>query len=183
MSCEKIRQVLIEDPSAEQSSEVRSHLEACQECRKLHEDLLNLEQLSGLLKDQVSAPSDFASRVVSRADRRTGWRFGFLSGTAAVSLLLVAATLVGWNAPDQAQPEVAREVLESVGSGPERIVFKEFSAEEIIGVKDSGVRSDDYVEIIVENATGSEYLLRVPSTIKIRRSDLHHDLYFTDVSY
>jgi hypothetical protein len=183
MSCLKIRQILTEDPSAGLSSEVLTHLEVCDACRKFQQDLLNLEELSGLLRDNVSAPSDFASRVVRQTEKRPIWRFGLLSGAAATCLLLIAAS-VGWHdARKQIQPEVAPVIIQTAGTTPEGIIFKNFAADDPIGVQENGLIAEDYIDLIVESDAGSAYRVRVPSTIKIRRSDLHHDLYLTDVSY
>jgi hypothetical protein len=183
MNCEKIRQILTEDAGAGLASEVRSHLEACERCRRLHQDLLNLEELSGLLKGKVSAPPDFAARVLRRSVGQPNWRYGFLSGAAA-SLLILVAALVGWeHARNEVQPEVAPGMIQSLVQEPERIVLSPFAAEDTIGVQENGLLPDDYIDVLLRSASGSEYRVRVPSTIRIRQSDLHHDLYVTDVSY
>ncbi len=40
-----------------------------------------------------------------------------------------------------------------------------------------------YVDVILKSPSESEYILRLPSRIKVRTSDLNHDIYLNNASY
>ena len=74
-------------------------------------------------------------------------------------------------------------MIQSVVQEPERIVLSPFASEATSGVQENGPLPDDYVDLLLRSTSGSDYRVSVPSTIRVRQSDLHHDLYVTDVSY
>mgnify|MGYP004196345955 CR=1 FL=1 len=40
-----------------------------------------------------------------------------------------------------------------------------------------------YVDVILKNPSEPEYILRLPSRIKVRTSDLNHEIYLNNASY
>ena len=48
---------------------------------------------------------------------------------------------------------------------------------------DGDVVSNPYVDVILESPSEDEYILRLPSRIKIRTNDLNHEIYLNNTSY
>ena len=92
MTCQEVTKLLTEEIRAMNGVEVRGHLDQCLECQKFCGELLPLERLAGLLRDQVRAPSDFWSKVDSSLRKSfSGW-----NPVLAVGAVELVSIIVLW---------------------------------------------------------------------------------------
>ncbi|MCH8820735.1 MAG: hypothetical protein IIB03_10535 [Acidobacteria bacterium] len=177
MTCKEVEQLLTEDISLGNDARVEDHIGRCGVCRKLLRELDSMSELSRLLREMDQAPADFSSRVYARLARPSLWQ---LQWKPALVLGLVILGLVGflWIQEEQPAPEAM-------------LVSEETPREELFArVKDGDLEFIDgdwvegtYVDVILNSPTDAEYILRLPSRIKVRTNDLNHDIYLNNASY
>ena len=168
MTCKQVERILTENISAVEKADVQAHVQNCRRCDKLCRELQSMEKLSRLLGETVKSPSDFSSRVHRRLSEgpvswwQVYWRPVFVF--ALVTLFSVGFLWVrGVQVTDEA-------MLSS------RSVVQEES------VSDNEVPTP-YVDVIVSGPSQSEYILRLPSRIRIQTTHLNHDFYLEHASY
>lgn len=170
MTCKEVEQLLTEDISLGNDARVEDHIGRCGVCRKLLRELDSMSELSRLLREMDQAPADFSSRVYARLARPS---LGQLQWKPALVLGLVILGLVGflWIQEEQPAPEAM-------------LVSEETPREELFArVKDGDWVEGTYVDVILNSPTDAEYILRLPSRIKVRTNDLNHDIYLNNASY
>lgn len=170
MTCKEVEQLLTEDISLGNDARVEDHIGRCGVCRKLLRELDSMSELSRLLREMDQAPADFSSRVYARLARPSLWQ---LQWKPALVLGLVILGLVGflWIQEEQPAPEAM-------------LVSEETPREELFArVKDGDWVEGTYVDVILNSPTDAEYILRLPSRIKVRTNDLNHDIYLNNASY
>lgn len=167
MTCQEVEQLLLDDLSAAGRAAVREHLAACPACDTLHRELQALQDLSVRLRKEVSEgelPEEFTSKVISRIEAESHELAEWRLATVAAIVLLMSGTLI-WTA-----------------AGGAGTMQQEASA----GLSENSIdleADDPPVQLILEAPADSEYILEVPSRIKIRRQELHDDFYLTQVSH
>jgi hypothetical protein len=173
MNCKEVQNNLLEDLTSRFNESVADHLDGCSECKSLCQDLMELEDLSSFLQHQVSAPPDFRLNVLSTAKKvLPRWMFSIGPALAFVILITVSAgVLAFWDSPSV----VPGGALVVDNSGESLMIDYEISEIEI----DENL---EYVDIVQETPDG-QVILRVPSVIEVRRTELHEESEFRNVSY
>ena len=168
MTCKQVERILTENISAVEKADVQAHVQNCRRCDKLFLELQSMEKLSRFLGETVKSPSDFSSRVNRRLSEgpvswwQVYWRPVFVF--ALVTLFSVGFLWVR-------EVQVTDEAMLS-----SRSVVQEES------VSDNEVPTP-YVDVIVSGPSQSEYILRLPSRIRIQTTHLNHDFYLEHASY
>lgn len=177
MTCQEVTKLLTEDIQAMNQLKVRAHLAQCLECEEFRGELLSLESLAGLLRDQVRAPSDFSSKVDSSLrESSSGWKPVFaVVAVVLVSLIALWGVKNGYGVFESEQSVVSSREVKQEYTLPGRTGAVELPRLD--------PRSDDYVEVILDGPSEPEYILRLPSRIEIRRSQLHRDSSLKHVSH
>lgn len=180
MNCKEVERLLTEDLAWEGDPQVESHLERCGPCSKLHQDLLLLREWSGELREEVKAPADFSAHVM-REVRSPGFLAGFLLSPTRAGLVLV--TVFGL----MAMGDLSLEALFRDGGGSRAWESALESRQGItvfeLNADPEGTGGTSYVEVVLEDPTESEYILRLPSTIEIRRTEFQSEFYLQNVSH
>lgn len=171
MNCDQVHRMLAEDSTCRTEAGVAAHLRACPECRRMCDDLIQLEDLSRSLSGDFRVPASFRDEVLARvavasARTRRRRRWGF-----AVAATLLMGTALGllkpWQrldavtplaAPDEASWTAVMDSVDGEGTGP-------------------------LIEVVLDGESGHPVILRLPPTIEIRRTDLQEDFYIRHVSH
>ncbi len=178
MTCKQVEVILAEDIRAVERAEVQDHIRCCGECEKLYRDFLSMEEISRFLGETVEAPSDFSSRVHQRLAESSGWQV-FWRPVFVVGLLILISTGFLWVRVVQTTGEpvlASRPIVQEDESGSGSLVNAS-------GRVEPGEAPSPYVEVILSSPSQPEYILRLPSRIKIRTNQLHHDFYLEHASY
>lgn len=178
MTCKQVELILAEDIRAVEQAEVQDHIRCCGECEKLYRDLLSMEEISRLLGETVEAPTDFASRIHQRLAASSGWQV-FWRPVFVVGLLILISAGFLWVRVVQTRQEpvlAARSILQEDESRSGSLVNASGRVEPLPAPA-------PYVEVILSSPSQPEYILRLPSRIKIRTTRLHHDFYLEHASY
>ncbi len=171
MNCGQVQTNLAEDVLSRTDEDVASHLSSCPECRRVCEELLELEDLSRSLSGQFRVPTEFRDRVLARLDeqRARRWRRFGLVAAVLIAGVIVAAFVRPWDDDSAAEVEAAgRPIVMQVGPPS--------------GQAETG--SIDYVDVVVSRDGTNDLILRVPSVIEIHRTQLQQeDFYINNVSH
>ena len=174
MTCKQAERLLAENISAVEETDVQAHIRSCSRCQKLCRELQSMEQLSRLLGEIVEPPRDFSSQVQSRLSEVAGWQ-AYWRPIFVVSLVTLISVGFLWvrevRVTDEAMlgpPSVVQEELVS-GNDLQRVDAREVPA--------------PYVDVIVSGSSESEYILRLPSRIRIQTTHLNHEFYLEHASY
>jgi hypothetical protein len=167
MNCEQVQLSLVEDLANRTEEQVARHLESCAVCRRVCDELLELEDLSRSLSGRFRVPATFQAEVLARAaverPRKRRLRFAL---AAAVFVVISLGLVRPWDrlsAVDAPRREEPHRWAVSWGEGvPER--------------------DTPMVEVVIEGQE-EPLILRLPSTIEIRRTDLREDFYIQNVSH
>ena len=133
-----------------------------------------MEQLSRLLGETVESPSDFLSRVQSRLSEVSGWQ-AYRRPVFVVSLVTLITVGFLW----------VREVrvTDEAILGSRSVVQEESVSGNDLQRADAREVTAPYVEVILSGPSESEYILRLPSRIRIQTTHLNHDFYLEHASY
>lgn len=168
MTCDQIKEQLLEDLSCRRSSEVARHLSECTACATLVEELVELDQLVSMLKDQCSAPAGFRVDIVSRTSECRSWRGSYLRPVVFGALLLVAG-VVSWITLEG--PKHEQQVLDA----PASVYSDTVQASET---------DPAFVEVVVtDSSSEGGIILRLPTVIEIRQTEVAEDFYLRNVSH
>ncbi len=168
MTCKQVERTLTENISALEKADVQAHIRNCRRCEKFCRELQSMEKLSRLLGDAVESPSDFSSRVYRRLSEgpvsrwQAYWRPVFVFALVtlfSVGFLWVREVQVTGEAMLSSRPVVQEESV---------------SGNEVPA---------PYVDVIMSSPSQSEYILRLPSRIRIQSTHLNHDFYLEHASY
>lgn len=169
MNCVDVQTNLAEDLLRRIDEEVVNHLSDCPECRRLCDELLELEDLSRSLSGRFRVPTEFRDQVLVRlAQRKTRRRrrVGF-----ACAFVLIAVVVAAFVRPWEVDQESDRTV------GPPPVVMQ---SDVPVG---RVLSKPDYVDIVVSQDGSDDLILRVPSVIEIHRTQLQEDFYIRNVSH
>jgi len=183
------------------SPEVLEHLESCDDCRALHQDLLSLKQLSGELKGQMDLPPFFTERVCSQTTPTTRpvyWKFA----AALAGLVFLAIGIVNFvsvssetDASAAASAPVGKERIYRIdasdlavtASGIQRQgqVFsldgKEW--EEITPGDHLTFQPDVRIAGVDHKTSPPSYVFELPATIEVRQTQAENEFYLQNVSH
>ena len=168
MNCVEIQTSLAENLASRSEPLTAEHLAGCVDCSKACEELLELEALSLSLSGRFKVPSNFRDAVLCRfEEERPLRRWRTLLGVSC--LVLLAAVVVFF------KPWAVS------GSDGNPAAVNSFS----YSTPSSSVPSADagFVEIVVPGEGDDEIILRLPSVIEVRRTQLQEDFYITNVSH
>ena len=178
MNCKRIEKLLTQDLGRADGAEINAHLCRCQACRKLHDELVAIHQLTQSLGTEVKTPSDFSARVFDKISTRESWR-----EKAVFSLILVVLFSGGvfWTRGtgfemDTNHPDLAVHA-------PELLLEDGSSVDVPTGFENDSWLAAPYVEVIVKPPTEPNYILRLPLRIEVHQTHLHHDFYLHHASH
>ena len=177
MTCTEVERLLTEDISQGNDARVQRHIVGCSICRKLHRELDSMSELSRLLREIDKAPADFSSRVYERLEQPSLWQ---LQWKPALVLALVILGLVSFLWIQEMQP-VPEAMLVSEET-PREDAFTRVQDGDLELIDGDRVEGP-YVDVILKSPSEPEYILRLPSRIKVRTNDLNHDIYLNNASY
>lgn len=143
-----------------------AHLKECEECRSVYADLLEIEELSRSLSGRVQVPPNFREEVLAKVARERPSRpFRLVAALAGVVLLAATASFFqGVESVDSTRHE-GESALE--GGRPDKARPAE----------------PTYVDVIVTGEEDEKFILRLPSVIEVRRTELQEDFYISNVSH
>jgi predicted anti-sigma-YlaC factor YlaD len=160
MNCRRFQSSLAEDLLNQGEERVAAHLKECEECRAVYSDLLEIEELSRSLSGRVQVPPNFREEVLAKVARKRRSR-PFRLVAAVAGVVLLAATVSFFQG------------VESVDSTRHK------------GGRPDKARPAEptYVDVIVTGEENEEFILRLPSVIEVRRTELQEDFYISNVSH
>ena len=173
MSCESVLNKLTENLSSRFDVPVAAHLDECSECRSCCEDLVELKYLVQSCSGKHRVPSQFESETLSRLAQEKPSRLpSFRLVAVCVTLLMVTVGIVySWE--DETRIEEDRGLY---------IAAQDLHFEsEPLEIRPSA--EAEFVEVVVEETPGNTLILRLPSVIEIRRTEVSEDLVIADVSH
>ena len=184
MNCREVEEKLLDEGTNVQESRVLSHLHECSGCRALYEDLAGLEKMNRSLRQGVKAPPDFYRKIAGGS--MSGGDLGrlVLGGLASVMLFVTSGTVVPTE-PAEISGAGESPVLESRRSESSRDRLRSRAGRQTLHrwVKEDQPVASSYVELRVEDSSGTPVLVRVPRTVEVRTRDLHHGLHWQRVSH
>ncbi len=179
MNCKEVKKLLSDDLAIGARTSVRVHLKQCSHCRSLYETLAEIGDLSLNLRAGQGAPRDFSSSILQQtAALPPAPRFRWQPVAMVLSFLVVlGGAAVIWT------PEIQRP-LTSQQRGLARAPAREPAVlvEEPV-IRDLSQPASGYVDVVIRHPSQPDQILRLPSTIQIRRSDLPREAYATKVSF
>lgn len=133
-------------------------------------------KLSRLLGETVESPSDFSSRVHRRLleDPVSGWQ-AYWRPVLVVALVTLFSLGFLWVRESQVTQE-------AMLSSPSVVQEESLSGDDLQRV-DAREAPAPYVDVILSGPSDSEYILRLPSRIRIQTTHLNHDFYLEHASY
>ncbi len=173
MSCESVLKKLTEDLLSRFDESVAAHLDECSDCRSCCEDLVELKYLVQSSSGKHRVPSEFESETLNRLAREKPSRFPSFRLVAVCATLLMVTVGIVYSWEDE------------TGIEEDRGLF--------IAAQDLQFESDrfeirpsaeaEFVEVVVEETPGNTLILRLPSVIEIRRTEVSEDYHIADVSH
>lgn len=165
MTCEKLEHLLVEDVSLAEDAEVRKHLHECANCRSLYRDLKEISELKILLRNQATAPPDFAARVLERTEAASRFGLQWRLALFLLALLLLGPSLM-WLQEQGGRSNRGPSRVEAASHSIPSTATYSLDAAGKDGLVSNHSHSP-YVDIILENSSQKKFILRVPSTIEI----------------
>ncbi len=168
MNCVEIQTSLAENLEARFDPLIAVHLDGCVHCSRTCQELLELEELSRSLSGRFKVPSNFRDEVLCRYEEdKPLRRWRMVLGVSCVALL---AALVVFFKPwevsgSDRSPSAVPSAVHSTTSG-------------VLPAADSG-----FVEIVVPGEGDDEMIVRLPTVIEVRRTQLQEDFYLSNVSH
>ncbi len=182
MTCAEVEKVLLEDLDAASGADVEAHLLVCRDCQDLRRQLVEIDELNRDLARLSGAPLGFTGKIVSEVSRRRSWPV--LGPLAAV---LVGVTLLG--AGLRWSQSISDAASIDAGSVRQPVIFQDRSTgngpDGLDDPRGNGIPAQSgssYMEVVISEPSGRSYIVRVPSTIEIRRNKLTDDR-FVKVSH
>ena len=184
MSCREFEEKLLDEGTNVQEAKLLSHLHECSRCRGLYEDLAVLEKMNRSLRQGVKAPPDFYRKIAGGSLHGGGLGRLVLGGLASVMLFVTSG---GFAPTESSELSVAGEgeaVASRASTGPRDRIRNRSQREGLHRwVQGDQPVSSSYIEVRVEDSSGTPVLVRVPRTVEVRTSNLHHGLYLQRVSH
>ena len=184
MNCREVEEKLLDEGTNVRQAKVLAHLHECSSCRGLYEDLAVLEKMNRSLRQGVKAPPDFYRRIAGGS--MSGGDLGrlLLAGLASVMLLVTSGAVIPTETAELSGAGEGRG-LESRRAENSRDRGRNRTAREDLHhwVKEDQPVASSYVELRIEDASGTPVLVRVPRTVEVRTSGLHHGVYWQRVSH
>jgi len=173
MSCESVLNKLTEDLSSRFDPSVAAHLDECSECRSCSEDLVELNYLVQSCSGKHRVPSEFESETIGRLAKEKPSRFPSFRLVAVCATLLVVTVGMVYSWEDEARIEEDRGLY---------IAAQDLHFEsEALEIQPSA--EAEFVEVVVEETPGNTLILRLPSVIEIRRTEVSEDSHIDHVSH
>lgn len=174
MTCRQVERILTEDISAAEKAHVQAHIRNCRRCEEFRRELQSMEKLSRLLGETVESPSDFSSQVQRRLSEVpvSGWQ-AYWRPAVAFALVTLLSIGVLW----------VREVQVTQETALASAVQEESPVGNDAQVVDTREAPAPYVDVILSSPSQSEYILQLPSRIRIQTNHLNDDFYLEHASY
>ena len=162
MNCGEVEKLLTVDSAVAAESDVREHIERCESCAEFNRQLAEIEELKQALVKRCEAPMGFSDKIAHHVSRRRAWS-GFSTLAAVMASLLILVAAANWPKGSASSFFVAQESSKIEESLPSDLGVT-------VNEEVEGARSP-YVEVILLEPSGDPYVVQIPSTIKIRRTD------------
>ena len=176
MTCKQVERILTENISAAEEAGVQAHIRNCRGCDKLSRELQSMGKLSRLLGETVQSPSDFSSRVHRRlSEVPVSWWQAYWRPVFVFSLVTLFSLGFLWVRESQ--------VTEGAMLSSRSVLQEESASGDDLQRLDAREVPAPYVDVILSGPSESEYILRLPSRIRIQTSHLNHDFYLEHASY
>jgi len=173
MSCESVLNKLTEDLSSRFDATVAAHLDECSECRSCCEDLVELNYLVQSCSGKHRVSSEFESETLGRLAKEKPSRFPSFRLVAVCATLLVVTVGIVYSWEDETRIEEDRGLYIAAQD-----LHFEFEPFEIQPSAEA-----EFVDVVVEETPGNTLILRLPSVIEIRRTEVSEDLHIDHVSH
>lgn len=173
MSCESVLRQLTEDLSSRFDGSVAAHLDECSDCRSCCEDLVELKYLVQSCSGKHRVPTDFESETLNRLAEEKPSRFPSFRLVAVCAALLMVMVGIVYSWEDETRTDEDRGLYIAA----EDLQFES----EPLEIRPSA--EAEFVEVVVEETPGKTLILRLPSVIEIRRSEVREELVMADVSH
>jgi hypothetical protein len=176
MTCKQVEKILTENISAVEETDVQAHIRNCRRCDELCRELQSMGKLSRLLGETVQSPGDFSLRVHRKLLEVpvSGWQ-AYWRPVSVVALVTLFSVGFLW----VREVQVTDEAMLSSSSGVQE---ESVSGNDLQRVDAREVPAP-YVDVILSSPSQSEYILRLPSRIRIQTTHLNHDFYLEHASY
>lgn len=172
MNCKSVQRRLTEDLKvARQDGLLLEHLRSCPQCQALCEELVSLQKLSRELRHSVPAPARFPSALWAERLAEPSWQRRWKPAFALVVVAVLALGIL-WISGSGG-------VFPSSQAGQQIQSLQEFRT---LPAEAEGLAAP-YVEILLNQSSEQDHVLRLPPTIEIRRTELHHDFDLRHVSH
>lgn len=165
MNCRDVQKLLTEDLLSRNLDEVRRHLQGCAPCQDFCNDLLKLQEWTRELSKAVQTPAGFQDSVMDDLHQHLRFRRRALRPLIAAIVLLTLTGGFFW-ASHQSRP--------TYGANP---YFQ------IRSVDAHESPNQTYLDVVFDMPDGDGYILRLPSVIEVRRTELHEEVYLQDASH
>ena len=184
MSCREFEEKLLDEGTNVREAELLSHLHECSRCRGLYEDLAVLEKMNRSLRQGVKAPPDFYRKIAGSSMSGGDLTRLLLGGLASVMLFVTSgavvptesATLSGVSEGGTVESRRSERFRDRVRNRSRREDLHRW-------VKGDQPVSSPYIELRVEDSSGTPVLVRVPRTVEVRTSNLHQGFDWHRVSH
>ncbi len=199
MKCREVQKILTEEMHLAESAAVRKHLEVCQGCRNLHRDLLSLQELSGELRGQTTAPRFFTERVCSRVSGRSRAAYWSLAATAAGLVLLgigivnLAGLSTESDGKARSRAMIGGERIQRIEHDDRAVADAQQAQSDVffLGGEESSSQETDRTSSVSPNGvprvapktSSSGYVLELPATIEVRQTQADNEFYLENVSH
>lgn len=165
MNCRDVQKSLTEDLLSQNLGEIRRHLQECGSCQDFCSDLLKLQDWTRELSEAVRTPAGFQDSVMEDLNRQLRFRRRALRPLIAVSVLLALSGGFFWASRDGRPDDSAGPYFQI------RSVDAHESPNQI------------YLDVVLDPPDGEGYILRLPSVIEVRRTELHEEVYLQNASH
>lgn len=173
MSCEEVLRRLTEDLSSRLEESVAAHIEECSDCRSCCKDLVELKYLVQTCSGKHRVPAEFESETLARLAQIKPSRFPSFTLVAVFATLLMVMAGIVYSWEDESRSDEDRGL---------HIAAQDLRFEsEPLEIQPSA--EAEFVEVVVEETPGKTLILRLPSVIEIRRTEVSEELQIADVSH
>jgi len=171
MNCKDVQKRLTDDLDTRFEDEMVSHLTTCASCRELVDDLLEMQDLIQIITTSSKIPRHLYADILDEVVQETKkTRVFFRTAAVACAVLFLVAGFFWARSSGFVNEPADRPVAASVK--------REAPCPELRNPVDQ-----EYVDLIVERSPEGELIIRLPSVIEIRETDLHEDVYIRYVSH
>jgi len=171
MNCNEVQRKLTDELDSRFEHDVVDHLTTCSSCRGLVDDLLEMQDLIQIITTSSKIPRHLYADVldgVAQNHRRPWFLNRAVFASVALLLFVVGFFWAGGFVFSENPPTQQTELL----------IEQEIHSPDLNDLNES-----DYIDLVVEESPEGELIIRLPSVIEVRKTELHEDVYINHVSH